>query len=53
MAIAANGQKLASLLKEHIAQAGGVVKVAKSGDKPALKQASEKRDQNAVATSTS
>jgi len=46
---AASGQKLTSLLKEHIAQAGDVVKAAKSGDKPALKQASDKWDQNAVA----
>jgi len=42
------GQQLTTLLKEHISQAGDVVKAAKAGNKTALDQASQKWEQNAV-----
>src|SRR5438067_8360991 len=45
---ASAGGQLTSLLKEHIAEAGEVVKAAKSGNKTTLQQASAKWDQNAV-----
>jgi len=46
---ASAGQQLTTLLKEHIAQAGDVVKAAKAGDKTALQQNSDKWEKNAVA----
>lgn len=46
---ASAGSQLTTLLKEHISQAGDVVKYAKSGDKAAFKTANDKWEQNAVA----
>lgn len=46
---ASAGQQLTTLLKEHIAQAGDVVKAAKAGNKTALQQNSDKWEKNAVA----
>src|SRR5690349_20689437 len=48
----AAGQQLTSLLKQHIAIAVDLIKAAKSGDKAAQQQASDKWQQNAVDIAT-